>query len=101
VPDETEDRSTVTTLARLRAAGSLREEDFRALSEGYALLRTLDHSLRLLVGRSTRLPAADHTALEDLARCTGFDSASALTRELDAHMKAIREAYDRITTEIT
>lgn len=96
VPDEGDDRSTNATLTRLRAAGSLNQQDYHALAEGYPLLRTLDHFLRLIIGRSTRLPAEDHAALHDLARCTGHPSAHALTQELAARMHDIRAAYERI-----
>jgi glutamate-ammonia-ligase adenylyltransferase len=99
LPDEGADRSTRATLARLRDAGSIGREEFEALRAGYALLRGLDHSLRLIAGRSTRLPAAeDHPVLSDLARLAGYDSAPALTRELAARMSAVRAAYERITT---
>ncbi|MDQ5838592.1 MAG: hypothetical protein M3379_17580, partial [Acidobacteriota bacterium] len=100
VPDREDSRSTRATLARLRDAGSIGEEDFRALCEGYALLRELDHGLRLVAGRSTRLPSAqDHTLLADLARRAGYPSAAALTSELAARMSAVREAYERITAD--
>ncbi|HEY0080810.1 MAG TPA: hypothetical protein VGB73_19565 [Pyrinomonadaceae bacterium] len=99
IPDEGQDRSTPHMLTRLHAAGSLHEQDFQALHEGYQLLRTLDHHLRLLVGRSTRLPSQDHPALRDLARLTGHASAATLTAHLQTHMRAIRAAYDRITAE--
>ena len=99
VRDEGADRSTRTTLARLRDAGSLDAETHRTLSEGYATLRALDHHLRLIAGRSSRLPAApDHAVLRDLARSTGHDSPAALTETLRAQMAAIRAAYDQITT---
>jgi len=99
VPDEGADRSTQTTLARLRDARSLDAETYRSLSEGYATLRTLDHHLRLIAGRSSRLPSAsDHVILQDLARSVGHSSAASLTETLRAHMVAIRAAYDRITT---
>ncbi len=69
LPDGGDDRSTRATLQRLLDAGSLRHEDFDALCGGYTLLRRLDHELRLLAGRSTRLPSAeDHPVLRDLAR---------------------------------
>ncbi|MBA3322105.1 MAG: hypothetical protein H0T45_11760 [Pyrinomonadaceae bacterium] len=98
VRDEGDDRSTPTTLERLRRAGSVTEEDYRALSDGYALLRRLDHFLRLIAGRSSHLPAApDHPLLRDLARLAGHDSPAVLTGDLAAHMTAIRVAYDRIT----
>ena len=96
--DEGAERSTFATLTRLHAAGSLNDEDQRALTDGYALLRALDHSLRLIAGRSSHLPAApDHPLLRDLARRNNYDSADALTHALSTHMKEIRAAYDRIT----
>jgi len=98
VPDAGADRSTRATLESLRDAGSLHAREFEALCEGYALLRRLDHDLRLLAGRSTRLPpAADHPLLGDLARRAGFDSPAALNSELRARMSAVRAAYDGIT----
>ncbi|HZH89260.1 MAG TPA: hypothetical protein VEX70_01445 [Pyrinomonadaceae bacterium] len=99
VRDAGTDRSTRTTLARLREAGSLDAETYRNLSEGYTLLRTLDHHLRLIAGRSSRLPSApDHPVFRDLARSVGHESAAALTETLRARMADIRAAYDRITS---
>ncbi|HZG53413.1 MAG TPA: hypothetical protein VEZ40_14880 [Pyrinomonadaceae bacterium] len=98
VRDSGADRSTQTTLARLRDAGSLDAETYRGLSEGYATLRALDHHLRLIAGRSSRLPSApDHAVLRDLARAVGHDSAAALTDTLRERMHGIRTAYDCIT----
>jgi glutamate-ammonia-ligase adenylyltransferase len=97
VLDEGEDRSTAFTLERLRVEGSLSEEDFVGLSTGYSLLRSVDHNLRLIVGRSTRLPVADHPAARDVAIKLGFASAAQLHEILAERMRAIREAYDRIT----
>jgi glutamate-ammonia-ligase adenylyltransferase len=100
LPDEGEDRSTHATLARLRAAGSLDEAAHAALSEGYALLRRLDHRLRLTAARSTRLPAApDHPTLRDLAHALGFAAASDLVSTLCQRTAAIRAAYDQVTSD--
>lgn len=99
VPDESDSRSTLATLARLRATASLGEEDYTSLAEGYTLLRALDHHLRVLVGRSTRLPAAvDHPVLRDLARCAAYPSVSALLAELEVRMNGVHRAYERITS---
>lgn len=97
IPDEGENRSTATTLERLRATDSLSEEDFEALSSGYALLRSIDHQLRLILGKQARLPTTDHVAVQDIARKLGFVSATALHETVVESMKGIREAYDRIT----
>jgi glutamate-ammonia-ligase adenylyltransferase len=99
VPDEGADRSTRATLERLRAAASLSEADYQAMSDGYPRLRALDHSLRLIVGRSTRLPATDHPALRDIARSLNYDSPAALKQSLATHMHNIRAAYERITSK--
>jgi len=96
IPDEGDDRSTAFTLERLRGEGSLTDDDFSALSLGYSLLRSVDHQLRLLVGRSTRLPDPDHTSVMDVAKKLGFESSYALQETLMDQMKAIRSAYNNI-----
>jgi glutamate-ammonia-ligase adenylyltransferase len=99
VQDAGTDRSTQTTLTRLRDARALDAASYQTLAAGYAALRKLDHHLRLIVGRSSRLPAAaDHAVLRDLARAAGYESAAALVAELERQMKAIRAAYVQITT---
>ncbi|HEX8707304.1 MAG TPA: hypothetical protein VF723_03495 [Pyrinomonadaceae bacterium] len=97
VRDEGADRSTPTMLARLHDAGALAAQDYAAMNDGYATLRRLDHHLRLIVGRSTRLPAADHPSLRDIARKLGYASANALVAALAVEMQSTRAAYDRIT----
>lgn len=95
VHDEGDDRSTLFTLERLREEGSLDEDDFLTLSTGYSLLRGIDHNLRLIMGRSTRLPEPDHVITRDVANRMGFDPIE-LQSTLIEQMKAIREAYTRI-----
>jgi glutamate-ammonia-ligase adenylyltransferase len=97
VPDDTQDRSTRVVLERLHASGSLDEDDYKKMKAGYALLRALDHHLRLIVGRSTRLPPADHPTLRDIANKLDYDSAEEMAGSLSMHMQSIRAAYDRIT----
>ncbi len=96
VPDEGEDRSTAFTLERLREEGSLSEEDCSILTGGYSLLRSIDHNLRLIVGRSTRLPDPNHVTARDVARRMGFRSVAELQQTLTDQMQAIRQAYNRI-----
>jgi [glutamine synthetase] adenylyltransferase / [glutamine synthetase]-adenylyl-L-tyrosine phosphorylase len=96
VMDEGDDRSTSFTLERLREEGSLGEDDFLVLSSGYSLLRSIDHNLRLIVGRSTRLPDPNHVTASDVAARMGFASVSELQQTLTDQMHSIRDAYNRI-----
>jgi [glutamine synthetase] adenylyltransferase / [glutamine synthetase]-adenylyl-L-tyrosine phosphorylase len=96
VLDEGEDRSTSFTLDRLREEGSLSEEDFEVLSSGYSLLRSIDHNLRLIMHRSTRLPDPNHVAAKDIATRAGFGSVSEMQETVAEQMQLIRAAYNRI-----
>ena len=94
IVDEGTDRSTVSTLDRLRVAGSLSDQDHEALRSGYVLLRGVDHEQRLLIGRSGELLAP---AARDIAKMLNHDSPVALSKALVEGMAGIRAAYQRIT----
>ena len=96
VVDSGEDRSTAFTLELLREEGSLTEDDFSTLSTGYSLLRSIDHNLRLIVGRSTRLPDPNHVTAADVARRMGFMSVAELHQTLLEQMDLIRDTYNRL-----
>src|ERR1051325_2831366 len=96
VMDEGDDRSTAFTLDRLREEGALSEEDYVVLSSGYSLLRSIDHNLRLIVGRSTRLPDPNHPTARDVAMRAGFGSVAEMQENLSEQMKSIRTSYNRI-----
>ena len=98
VADEGENRSTLATLARLEANGTLDTHDYEALSGGYELLRSVDHHLRLIVGKVAALPATDYPAFKEIAKKLDFATPADLGEALRERMRAIREAYDRITT---
>jgi glutamate-ammonia-ligase adenylyltransferase len=97
VADEGEDRSTLATLERLAASGSLETHDYAALSSGYELLRTVDHDLRLIAGKVAALPSSDYPTYKEIAQRLGFKTTTDLSETLRERMQAIREAYDRIT----
>jgi glutamine synthetase adenylyltransferase len=98
VPDDGDDRTTPATLERLRAAGSIAEPDFQRMFTGYRLLRSVDHELRLAVGRSATLPQRDSPSYADIARRLGYPAPHDLERDLIGRMKEIRQAYDGIMT---
>lgn len=99
VADEGEERSTRATLERLEANGSLDTRDDEALSQGYDLLRSVDHHLRLIAGKVAALPSTDYPAFKEIAKRLGFESPAGLSETLRERMRAIREAYDRITAD--
>jgi glutamate-ammonia-ligase adenylyltransferase len=97
VPDEGEDRSTLATLERLAASGSLEPQEHQSLSRGYELLRSVDHHLRLIVGKGAALPSMESPVYREIAERLGFESPAGLSETLHERMLAIREAYDQIT----
>ena len=99
VSDEGADRSTNATLEQLRRNGSLNQEDYEALTSGYSLLRSVDHQLRLTLGKVAALPSTTHPAFEEIATRLGFASGRELSETLGERMRSIREAYESITSD--
>jgi glutamate-ammonia-ligase adenylyltransferase len=98
VPDDGEDRTTRRMLEVLRAAGSIDEENFAKMFAGYHLLRSVDHQLRLTVGRLATVPPPEAPASIDIARRLGYKTGNQLHDEVVSRMKEIRQAYDGILT---
>ena len=96
LPDDGEDRTTPQILTRLLDSKSIDEENFARMFAGYGLLRSVDHQLRLIVGRSATVPARESAAFADIARRLGYETAEQLENDLISRMKQIRQAYDNI-----
>lgn len=96
VPDEADDRSTSSMLMRLHKNGSLDTAAFDSFHSGYRFLADLDHNLRLTVGRTTRIPAANQHALAVIAGRMGLASSADLLEKLTFHRLAIREGFDLV-----
>jgi len=56
----------------------------------------LDHSLRLTVGRTTRIPVANVHALEAVSKRMDLDSPAELMEQLAIHRMSIRAAFENI-----
>ena len=97
ISDEGTDRSTYATLEQLKSNNSLSMEDYQTLTSGYGLLRSVDHQLRLTIGKVAALPSITHPAFQEIATRLGFASGRELSETLGERMRAIRAAYDRIT----
>lgn len=96
ITDAKENRSTLFTLEKLYQNKSLTEEDFEIFFEGYKFLSELDHNLRLTVGRSTRLPLANQTALQTITGRMKLKSISDLLENLTFHRLNIRSSFENI-----
>lgn len=87
-------------LWRCAAAGLLEKRDAALLDHAAELFRTVEHVLRLVVGRNMRwLPSAEHPrqAIEKLtAEILRREFSEGLEQELDATFSKVREVYDRL-----
>jgi len=87
-------------LWRCSAAGALDKKDTAIVDHASELCRTVEHALRLVIGRNTRwLPAAEHPRLatETLtARILKREFPNGLEQELLSTFATVREIYDRV-----
>jgi glutamine synthetase adenylyltransferase len=97
VPDEGEDRSTRFMLDKL-AASIQRPSTLDSLADGHEFLSSLDHNIRLIAGRSTRLSQGNHDLLDAIAKRMNLTSHAALLENLTLHRLAIRSAFDAVTS---
>jgi glutamate-ammonia-ligase adenylyltransferase len=98
VPDTGDDRSSSFMLRELHAAGSLPDDAFDVFRDGYDLLSRLDHTLRLTVGRSTRLPLSNTEAMNAIAERMGFKTVEDLLQNIAVHRMNIRAVFEEIVT---
>lgn len=89
-------RSTSAKLAAFHAAGLLSADDFASLHAGHAFLSALDHTIRLIVGRSSRFPRANHTAVEHIAERMSLRSVDELYQQLALNRINVRSAFDNV-----
>src|SRR5258706_11403446 len=99
IRDDADDRSTAFMLTRLKTGGSLKKKQYDHLVAGHEFLSALDHNLRLTVGRTTRVPLANHAALNTIAARMGLDSPANLLEQLTVHRLNIRSAFNTIVGE--
>jgi glutamate-ammonia-ligase adenylyltransferase len=99
VPDAPENRSTAFMLKKLYKNRSLGHKDFKNLSRSYSFLSELDHNLRLTVGRSTRLPISNQTALQIICRRMNLASVRELHETLTFHRLNTRASFEHILND--
>ncbi len=96
IPDDDLHRSTLFMLDKLYENESLSKENFQNFSRGYEFLSELDHNLRLIIGRSTRLPVANQTALQTIIKRMKLDSTNDLLEQLTFHRLNIRVSFENL-----
>ncbi len=89
-------RSTLATLQRLFENNSLSAADHTALRDGYEFLSTLDHQLRLTIGRSTRLPIANKNIMNVIAGRMNIPDSAELLELLTLSRLNIRAAFENV-----
>jgi len=91
-------------LTRCLAAGLLEKSDAATLGRSAELLRTVDHVVRLVLGRARKwLPATEHAreVTEDLsAKILQRSFANGLEAELDGARSQAREIYNRVLADL-
>ena len=93
---------TLLALVRLRDKDLLSDHEYSRLANAYQFLRTLEHRLQFLEDRQTHALPSKAEELEQLARrmppsAAGASvSAETLKRQVDFHLAAVREIYERV-----
>ncbi len=87
--------ATRDALARLAEAGWIGGGEARALTDGYTLLRTIEHRVQMIDDRQTHaLPTGD--ALDRVAKLHGVEDAGALLALLAPRVAATGRIYDAL-----
>ena len=94
---------TQMALFRLHGKDLLSDAEYARLSSAYEFLRHLEHRLQFQEDRQTHLLPSEPAALDLLARKmpaafgpAAERNAGTLARELDAHLTAVQELYERV-----
>lgn len=95
IRDDADDRTTDFMLGVLRERGSIDEEAYESLHAGYRFLSTLDHDLRLTLGRTTRLTAAKANAIDAVASLMDLSTSDELFEQLTLHRLNIRSVFEK------
>ena len=99
VPDTPDSRSSDAMLKRLFKNGSLTQSEFSSLLAGYQFLSSLDHAMRLIIGRSHVVPHSGKPHTQKIVERLGLASFAELESNLALRRIAIREAFDSVSSE--
>ncbi len=88
--------ATRPALAALAGADIIAPSAAAALTEGYTLLRTIEHRLQMIDDRQTHSLPSDPERLDQVARLHGLDDAAAILALLAPPVEAIGALFDTL-----
>jgi glutamate-ammonia-ligase adenylyltransferase len=88
-------RQTLPALEALVKYKFMPAEEANALTEAYKFLRDVEHRLQMENNRQTHTIPTDTGARQRLAALMGFPTVAAFEKQLRAHTKRVRVAYDQ------
>jgi glutamate-ammonia-ligase adenylyltransferase len=92
--------NTLDGLVRLADYGLLHADEYRQLSTGYLLLRTIEHALQLMHNRAEHTLPSDRRELTYLARRLDFPGPDEFVAHYDRHVAEIRAIFERHVNQL-
>ncbi len=90
---------TRDALRLLTENGHIDDDDAKTISDGYTLLRTIEHRLQMVDDRQTHILPTSQEALDNVAQLHGLSSGIELLATLEAVIQAIRAVYDALVQD--
>ncbi len=87
--------NTLDALVRLADLNILQADEFRQLSSGYVVLRTIEHALQLTHNKQTHALPDNPRELAYLAGRLDFPGPAEFVQHYEQHCRAIRRIYER------
>ncbi|WP_437204341.1 glutamine synthetase adenylyltransferase [Planctomicrobium sp. SH664] len=87
--------NTLDGLIRLVDAELILPEEYRRLTGGYLLLRTIEHSLQLMHNQQEHLLPKSPRGLAYLARRLDFPNSKTFVEQYELHTRSVREIFER------
>jgi [glutamine synthetase] adenylyltransferase / [glutamine synthetase]-adenylyl-L-tyrosine phosphorylase len=88
---------TRSALSALAGAGHIGTAEADALSQSYALLRSIEHRLQMIDDQQTHSIPKDSEAIDRVARLHGVSGGGALLDLLRPHIERVQAIYDHLT----
>lgn len=87
--------NTLEGLVRLAEMKLLFPEEFRRLTEGYLVLRTIEHALQLMHNKQEHTLPRSERHLDYLARRLDFPDSKSFLEHYEQHSRSVREIFER------